>query len=1253
MLPTRILAVGLTGALAAWACVAPVVVHAQLLHVQNYIEGDGLPGSQIHSVAQDGDGLIWFATRNGVVSYDGAHWRRSPTDWVRPSSSGYHLETDASGRIWAAGGYSPIQLAYWADGAWQGMPRLPAALNWEFPPEHPIYDLSVRGTNEAMLISGSLVAHWADDRWRISRPPHPSLLPLRQIERIDDEFHVATSDGVWRVPRDGEPWERTTWAPHGEVLAFSADGESVWLMRPEGIERAKADPFVFPLDWNWEPRGSCAPDGAGGLWFGDARSLFHLSPRRDLMQVNASHGIVASGTYDILVDREANVWCGTPRGVSKITCSPFRTYRREQGLYEDEVVSLLERRDGTIVAGHHGAASFFTEDGITTRDFALAVSPLVEARILDMALGADDSIWLAAHMSGLVRLRPSGEIERVPLPVSAPVNSVEFDAAGTLWVATTQGLLQRLDDGSFVSEQVWSGPEPYHFARRVQAGSDGSLWLCSSNWGVARRDREGRWRTYSAETDAGNSAYGVLEREDGVWVGTWGGLYRVDGESLIPETRFRIERPVYSLLEGSNGSFWFGTDFGVFRWNGRELERFGTERGFAGLEANRAATLVDSRGRVWLGTANGVSVWDETRERPTVPPRVEIVGVSQAGIERAFTDRFDARAGLVFALRAPSFVNEGELRFRYRLDGEGAWEGPHALPERLIRYASISPGPHRLEVQVIDVAGHASEIARSPEFVVDGPFWTRPEFWLLALFVAAGIIASLVSAIWQSHWNRHLKQEVRAQTRALVAEKQRLEATLRSSADGVLTTDASQLVMSLNPAGERILGITAPHAVGRPVRDVLFADGGTLDKPTSWCGKLGRPEADLLLEVSGAPIGDESRRGCVYVFRDITERERLQHEIARSRHLESVGGLAAGIAHDFNNLLAVMLGNLSILEHFGEMPVGDRKLVDEAQIAGRRAKGLTAQLLTFARGGAPVRKVASIEEIVEDCASFTFAGSSVGFRFVVPEPSWPLELDVDQIGQVLQNVLVNAREAMPQGGQVTVTVRNVAAVDSELGRDAVQLEIVDDGPGIAEEDLERIFEPNFSTRPHSSGFGLVTARSIVEAHQGVIDVDSAPGRGSSFRIVLPAAARDVALPARPATVEPGEGRVLVMDDEASVLHLVSRMLEQLGYEAVQTSCGEDAVDEYRGAFEVGRPFAAVLLDLTVATGQGGAEAARQILDLDPHAPLIVTSGYSQDAILADPAAHGFRTGLSKPFQIEDLSRILASVAGSTRPSEAG
>jgi PAS domain S-box-containing protein len=515
-----------------------------------------------------------------------------------------------------------------------------------------------------------------------------------------------------------------------------------------------------------------------------------------------------------------------------------------------------------------------------------------------------------------------------------------------------------------------------------------------------------------------------------------------------------------------------------------------------------------------------------------------------------------------------------------------------------------------------------------------------------------------------------ITDRVRAQEE-LSAEKERLAVTLRSIADGVIATDVEGNIVLMNTMAETMTGWTQEEANGRNLREVFHAVDGKTRKatpsPVDTVLKAGkvldipdhqvlvlRDGREMIVSDSTAPIFGKDNRivGAVLVFRDITEKHKLEEDLLRIDKLESVGVLAGGIAHDFNNILSVILGNISLAKMYVNPDYEKlQKRFSDAEQAILRAKDLTQQLLTFSRGGSPVKKTSAIQSVLKASCRFAVTGSNIQCEFDLPNDLLPVDIDAGQINQVIHNIVMNAQEAMAEGGTIHIKAENIVSSEKIAKQglvmnqgEYVRIAIEDSGAGIPSENLGKIFDPYFTTKEQGSGLGLATSHSIIKRHGGCISAESLRGKGTTFYIYLPASPRsDQRAQSDGTPTTQGKGRILIMDDEDMIREITGELLQNLGYQVEFAKNGTEAIDIYRMAQELSRPFDAVILDLTVPGGMGGRETIKELLKIDPETKAIVSSGYSNDPIMAEFRKYGFRGVIIKPYRLTELCQTLQNV----------
>jgi len=506
--------------------------------------------------------------------------------------------------------------------------------------------------------------------------------------------------------------------------------------------------------------------------------------------------------------------------------------------------------------------------------------------------------------------------------------------------------------------------------------------------------------------------------------------------------------------------------------------------------------------------------------------------------------------------------------------------------------------------------------------------------------------------------------DIKTNVEALRSSEQRYRNLVEGTPDIIYTISQDGVITSLNPAFETITGFSPAEWVGKHFASLIHPDD--LSNVVAFLQDASLPEpplktmpgveaqaltksgAYLVMDFQGGPLMQDGEViGFLGAARDITERKRIEEDEQKLERLESIGTLAGGIAHDFNNILTGIMGNISLARRYIEPKSKAEERLLEAEKASLRARDLTQQLLTFAKGGAPVKKTASIAELLEEATTFALMGSNVKCVFCFPDDLWLVEVDEGQMNQVITNLVINASEAMPEGGLLNIGAKNNVILEQEAlllpeGK-YIEITVEDHGIGIAENHLGRIFEPYFTTKQKGSGLGLATTYSIIRKHGGYITAKSTPTAGTTFYIYLPASEKPTPKKREEYAVQAaflGKGRILVMDDGEAIREMLNDMLRAMGYEVELTSNGAETIERYIKAKETGRLFDAVILDLTVPGGMGGKETIKKLLKIDPHVTAIVSSGYSTASIMSEFKKYGFSAVVTKPYSARDLEREL-------------
>lgn len=406
----------------------------------------------------------------------------------------------------------------------------------------------------------------------------------------------------------------------------------------------------------------------------------------------------------------------------------------------------------------------------------------------------------------------------------------------------------------------------------------------------------------------------------------------------------------------------------------------------------------------------------------------------------------------------------------------------------------------------------------------------------------------------------------------------------------------------------------------------------------------------IWLSTSKVPLRDTADRtiGILGTYENITRRKLAEKELPKNQQLDFLGRLANGIAHDFNNILMVIMGNISFAKMLLAPTDKAYERLEIAETAAFKAKNLTRQFLTFSKGGVPVKCSIPAANLIKSYSRLALSGTQSTCEYTIPADLWNIDADEGQIGQALANILINADQSMQEGGAISINCENTVIGDEHNlplnNGDYVKISITDQGNGILEEYLPKVFDPYFTTKEAGRGLGLASAYSIVKKHEGHLAVESIAGAGATFSLFVPASAsQSPTPPAEESKILSGQGRILVMDDDEVILQIIGNMLENLGYDVTFAFDGREAVTKYAQAQLAAEPFDTVILDLIVPGGMGGKEAIQKLLAIDPQAKVIISSGYCNDPVLSEYKTYGFRGVIAKPYQVAELSQQIQQV----------
>ncbi len=767
------------------------------------------------------------------------------------------------------------------------------------------------------------------------------------------------------------------------------------------------------------------------------------------------------------------------------------------------------------------------------------------------------------------------------------------DSAGNIWIAGRQRGLGKLSlDGSL---QWWSLNTDFpNYFSSVLVDEKDRIWVTAGNKVLILE--KGEFREFHLPAFANHGTYLrrlIQGRARTIYIATGnrGVIAIKDGEISHWTTGLKDHgNSVYDILETPDGITWVGTRNGLYRLEDGRLKR-PSESQFI---LNRPVYFLetDQQDRLWLGTDNGVIRIDGTK-----------------------VDHFTVENGL---------IGRETNRCASLVDPDGKmWVGTESgLTVFDDLFENKNPLPPLVYLAVLGAGGQTYPLFPDRENI------TLPN--------QSESLVFKYRVFTTTEPNR-----LRVLTRLNGLEKDWVEST----APGDQVARYSHLKPGTYQLQVQAAGFGQPWSKIKTSPDII------IPAPVwqrTWFLILA---ALIVLAILSFPIILlAQRRYTTRLRQEVAEQVaanlRIEAELEQSRNLLSLGVLAGGIAHDFNNLLTIIFGNLSLLQGDDSLDPSHRKRLSAATGAIDRARGLTNQLLTFSRGGAPVLEVGSLTNLVRESADFVLRGSSTRCRFQLPNDLWPVVMDSSQMSQVVNNLLMNAREAMPNGGSLTLSGSNLDQGPAELPPGKyVEILVADDGPGVDPEILNQIFDPYFSTKENGSGLGLATAFSILNRHQGKLSVQSRLGKGTTFRLLVPASESQPLH--KPESVQisktPLQGRVLILDDDPDVRESLGLMLTKLGLKVEETAEGNQTLARYRENLKQNNPPDVVLMDLTIPGGRGGQEIIGPLLEMDPNAKAVVLSGYSHDPVISRYRDFGFRAAIAKPITMDELGAVLKQV----------
>lgn len=769
-------------------------IYCQEYLVTHYTEDDGLANSTVYDVIQDSTGIMWFATRGGITSYDGLHWKTFNVENEEHNTSFERFFLDKKGVLWAFPGYWQKHIIFYDGKKWQIFGKDITLRQKMFPVASFLVDYEDNdpviylGTYDGLyILKNESWLHYSTDEG----------LPSERINELDsygEKIYIATEKGICSYA-DGQIMDESrlnellpSMTLQGITIEES-DSLFIWLAGQNWVCHIKEDTLL--KHWNGIPFKTdvksffirLTPDPSGGVYVANPASIFYIPPDSDHIEhLGIINGLITEGASGIIIDREKNLWISTYRGINKISTQRFANYNKTHGLLNNEVTSIVEIMPGEFLLGHHEGVTRFLKNKAIPIAFPKGPEDnMSNMRVLDITLDKELNAWIATSAYGLVMITPDNRIFHYSrFANNENVASVAISPTGKIYVATDHKLFIR-KNGEFKPVSV-SIDSNITF-RKIYFTRDTTLFICTYNGLIKKKDND--WKIIkNTDSTYSNNVYSVYETADGeIYAGTLSGLFCMEKDRLV---KFglgenEINRPVYLIFSDNKDRLWVGTDNGIFRWDGRQLNHYTSNDGLSGQELNRDAGLVDHNGRVMLGTNNGLSIYREKFDYDTTnlpPPYLSIdyltVGPDTFPLNAPLKLQYFSN-NLTFHFTGISFIDEKKLYFECKLDGrDKTWSSDFRTIDNTYRYQDLKAGEYVFRLRAKNALEEWSSIASSPVITILKPIWKQTWFIVAIVLVAAALFYQIWIGVNNRKYARRLRLEVQYRTRELQDSENKL-----------------------------------------------------------------------------------------------------------------------------------------------------------------------------------------------------------------------------------------------------------------------------------------------------------------------------------------------------------------------------------------------------------------------------------------------------------------------------------------------
>lgn len=1122
--------------------------YAQQYFVKYYNIEDGLPTRNINDACQDKTGIMWFATNSGISKYDGFAFTNYDSLSGLPNQRYRKIKIDERGVLWALPIYKLDSIVFFRNNSWQKIP----------PPEKKMqnhhmtsFDIIYRNNNPVICM-GSYDGFYIFEKgsWtHFAISDDENLNYVYSIVAKKQTFYLSTKKGICTFTNGKPDWSLNNLIqPFDEdIISISFENkntpdEKLWVLNEKWLGYIQHNRFVIATDKFRLPHPSIFyyafvnSDKKGNVFFGNIWAKYYINQTSDIpIPLMFDNGFSSHGATSVFVDREQNIWITDTRGINKINNLKVINYFKSNGMLEDEVTAIAEMNDGKIVMGHNKGLSVLNNNAIKTIEFPDLNKNT--RRVADMMKDQAGNIWFVSLSDGLGKMLPNGEINWFHSEKYPNASVVHQDKSGRIWVGSDKKLLY-VKDNTLVEYSLYK--EKQNIIRRIFSADDGGIYIAGSD-GLWYLNGSKEVKIPSSPDKKADNVFSYFKDKNGVeFVGTMQGLYVIDNGRIVKYKKDGIEinNPVFFILQDNGGNFWLGSNIGVYKWDGeKRIEVYNVNNGLAGWETNRAAGLLDSKGRVWIGTDRGLTCFEPDYDKAEIPtPVIKLLNVEDSkGTIHELSKKCSINYSdntLIFRFRGISYFNEDLLVYKYKLEGfDTEWQDGNQSMLDKVKYIGLRPGKYTFCVMAKNFSGKWSEVSRSEVITITHPVYLTWWFLLVAMLVTGGIIYGIIKINVQRLHNSRLKNEITERKQIeqeLTENRQKYQDLVELLPETIYEADYTGKLVYLNDTGFRLFGyepgdlrkdlfldqlIAAEssdeiHLHLNAVYDQNRSDRAILTGVT----KTGK---SFPLSIHTVPIILNTRCvGTRGIIINLTEQKSYEDQLQKNAEdlqalNKSKDKFFSIIAHDLRSPFTSFLGFTEILDEEIDT-LAEKELKNIVSYMRHSAANLYQLLENLLEWSLLQREITTFEPqsilllpVVGNCidlSSDSIKQKDIDFSYEIPA-NMEVIADIHMLQTIIRNLLSNAVKFTHRGGKVQISAR----VTQEH---FVTIAVTDTGIGIPQQILEKIFQIDANNKTKgtegelSTGLGLILCREFVEKHGGKIWVESIEENGSTFYFTL-------------------------------------------------------------------------------------------------------------------------------------------------------